>query len=341
MKKIVRLCTFLTMIFCLAACGKSVEAQIAEQLELGQKYLAELNYEEAIVAFNKVIELDAKSIPAYTGLGQVYEAQAEAAAEAKDQDAAVKLYELAAEMYEKIQEIDASNDESYEHLVVIYTKIGDLDRLGNLIEKYQGTEDTEDLKSSIEVIEEIKELLMAEEFDSVHELLVSDRFLLFREMILSDNTLIIELEDGKGLGFYPVGERHMVYYGDYVDGKREGQGIWIRATENTYYCVGEWKNDIPNGYQERTTNYYVLAGQVINGLWDGPVVYTVRRDGTEMYGSLVNGKWNIIRELDEDELEDFDGAEKVGEVAMGDNGETMFIEDPDEIEAVVGFDPNW
>ena len=65
------------MIFLLAAvllsgCGKSVEQQIAEQLELGNKYLTESDYEQAIVAFNKVIELDPKQADAYIGLTQVY-----------------------------------------------------------------------------------------------------------------------------------------------------------------------------------------------------------------------------------------------------------------------------
>ena len=45
------------MLFSLIGCTKTVEQQIAEQLELGQKYLAEANYEEAVIAFNKVIEL--------------------------------------------------------------------------------------------------------------------------------------------------------------------------------------------------------------------------------------------------------------------------------------------
>ena len=70
MRKLVLI--FLLMTACLAGCGKSVEKQIAEQLELGEKYLTENNYEQAIVAFNKVIELDPKQADAYIGLTQVY-----------------------------------------------------------------------------------------------------------------------------------------------------------------------------------------------------------------------------------------------------------------------------
>lgn len=44
------------------ACGNSIERQIAEQLELGEKYLNELNYEEAIVALQKVIDLEPRNV---------------------------------------------------------------------------------------------------------------------------------------------------------------------------------------------------------------------------------------------------------------------------------------
>ena len=63
---------FLLMAVLLAGCGKSVKKQIAEQLELGNKYLTEANYEQAIVAFNKVIELDPKQVIAYEKLADSY-----------------------------------------------------------------------------------------------------------------------------------------------------------------------------------------------------------------------------------------------------------------------------
>ena len=62
-------------LFTTSACGRSINQQIKEQLELGQKYLAELNYEEAVIAFQKVIELDEKNVEAYVGLNQAYSVQ--------------------------------------------------------------------------------------------------------------------------------------------------------------------------------------------------------------------------------------------------------------------------
>ncbi|EHO53097.1 tetratricopeptide repeat protein, partial [Lachnospiraceae bacterium oral taxon 082 str. F0431] len=56
----------------LAGC-KSKEAKVQEQLDLGSKYMAELDYESAIVALNKAIKLDPKNVDAYKMLAEVYE----------------------------------------------------------------------------------------------------------------------------------------------------------------------------------------------------------------------------------------------------------------------------
>lgn len=51
---------------------KSKAERVQEQLDLGQKYLTESNYTEAILAFTKAIEIDPESIPAYMGRAQAY-----------------------------------------------------------------------------------------------------------------------------------------------------------------------------------------------------------------------------------------------------------------------------
>ena len=67
------------IIFVLALLGvlligcKSKEARVQEQLDLGSKYMAELDYESAIVALNKAIKLDPKNVDAYKMLAEVYE----------------------------------------------------------------------------------------------------------------------------------------------------------------------------------------------------------------------------------------------------------------------------
>ena len=46
--------------------------RLSRQLDLGQKYLEEQNYEQAIVAFNEAIEIDPMSVEAYLGLADAY-----------------------------------------------------------------------------------------------------------------------------------------------------------------------------------------------------------------------------------------------------------------------------
>ena len=55
----------------LTACG-SKAATAAEKIELGQKYLTELNYTEAVAAFTEVIGLDPDNIEAYMGRAEAY-----------------------------------------------------------------------------------------------------------------------------------------------------------------------------------------------------------------------------------------------------------------------------
>lgn len=52
--------------------ANSAGRRLAEQLELGQKYLEELNYEQAVVAFEAAIAIDPKCEEAYMGIAEAY-----------------------------------------------------------------------------------------------------------------------------------------------------------------------------------------------------------------------------------------------------------------------------
>lgn len=65
------------MMLLIAGCAQTTEDKISAQLALGQKYLLEQDYEQAIVAFNKIIELDPRQIEAYEGLMDAYTATAD------------------------------------------------------------------------------------------------------------------------------------------------------------------------------------------------------------------------------------------------------------------------
>ena len=56
----------------LTACSSKAE-KVREKLELGQKYLTEQNYTEAVASFTEAIGLDPENITAYVGRAQAYE----------------------------------------------------------------------------------------------------------------------------------------------------------------------------------------------------------------------------------------------------------------------------
>lgn len=120
MKKARLLAYILVICALLSACSKSPEQQIEEQLELGQKYLLEENYEQAIVAFTKVIELDSKLVSAYVGRGDAYATWAKVS----DEEDALEKYQSAAIDYETALGLEET-EELIERVTELYIQLAD------------------------------------------------------------------------------------------------------------------------------------------------------------------------------------------------------------------------
>ncbi|MEW6573250.1 MAG: tetratricopeptide repeat protein [Bacillota bacterium] len=56
-------------------CGADTSAKVTKQLELAVKYLSENKFEEAILAYQEVLEIDRKNVMAYKGLSVAYQMQ--------------------------------------------------------------------------------------------------------------------------------------------------------------------------------------------------------------------------------------------------------------------------
>lgn len=54
------------------ALSQSRASKIADQLDIGEKYLEELKYEKALAAYNEVLKIDPKNEKAYLGMAEVY-----------------------------------------------------------------------------------------------------------------------------------------------------------------------------------------------------------------------------------------------------------------------------
>ena len=71
--KLSMLLNIFLLIAVLSSCSSPVRSLTAEELlDLGEKYLLELNYEEAVVQFTKLLEIEPKNPRGYLGLAEVY-----------------------------------------------------------------------------------------------------------------------------------------------------------------------------------------------------------------------------------------------------------------------------
>jgi len=139
--------TLIIAVLFLVSCGRSLDVRIREQLDLGQKYLTELNYEQAVLAFTKAIELDPKNAEAYTGLGSAYLGQ--------------KKYDEAVSAYETAVELDSGSWEAYEGAARGYESLG---RMGDAIAiAEQGIEDADPDEESREYVLSLYRKAVSEE----------------------------------------------------------------------------------------------------------------------------------------------------------------------------------
>ena len=86
MKKFITIFLTISLIFSLTSCTNVQKSDWQEHLDLGQKYLLDGDYEQAIIEFNKVIEIEPKNVDAYLGLAEAYVA-------ARDYDSAISVLE--------------------------------------------------------------------------------------------------------------------------------------------------------------------------------------------------------------------------------------------------------
>ncbi|CDX04955.1 Prokaryotic membrane lipoprotein lipid attachment site profile [Desulfitobacterium hafniense] len=124
----------------LTSCSKpTVTLSAAELLDLGEKYLLELNYEQAVVCFTSVIEIEPKNVRAYVGRGNAYVLWDE-------------QLDLAKSDYEKAIEIDDKCTEGYLGLVDVYIRLNEFDKALEIAELGYTKTGNDTLKAKIDEI---------------------------------------------------------------------------------------------------------------------------------------------------------------------------------------------
>ena len=141
-KRVLRFAAFLLLAaMLLTSCASAGRSTTVSQLQLGQKYLSEMNYSEAIAAFTEAIRLDPNDIQAYLGRAQAYEAL-EKYEEARDDYTAV--IEKAGEMPYTQAQAYAGRAEINETLDEPVSAELDYSKALSLLEK-DGTGDAENI----------------------------------------------------------------------------------------------------------------------------------------------------------------------------------------------------
>lgn len=281
---------FLSVI--LTGCLKSKEERINEQLELGQKYLLEENYEEAIVAFTKVINLEEKEFQAYIGLAQAYTG-------AGDREQAQATLNQGLSIADALVE-DEKTEDMLQYIEKMHTLAQHLEAEGKIEELYY--EEIQNLADYLdENVGEIEEEMLMDEG--------------FQELAENLNEPFIREYNGSYIGIYPKG---YIYYGDMENGLREGKGIWLSQNAticdgNSYPCFylfeGMWKNDYPNGKgieishifgtSENIIPYTKTDGEYKDGYLDGRAMQIAIDNGGDkrtIYFNAVNGKPVFIKD---------------------------------------------
>lgn len=115
----VRLISIFAILLALLGCGKDTQLSIKEQLDLGNRYLAELNYEQAALTFQGVIEVENRNVDAWYGYAQSYVGLAESAPSGD----VLRYYQEAVDAYEMVLELEPERTEEYLELAELYEQM--------------------------------------------------------------------------------------------------------------------------------------------------------------------------------------------------------------------------
>ncbi len=218
--------------------------RLAEQLDLGNRYLEEMDFEQAVVAFTKAIEIDPMSMDAYIGAADAYVGlgEPERAKEVLEQGME-KISDVRLE--EKLKEIER-----------------ELDRIKREEEERRRAEEaaqteTEERRKVEAALKPLYEKLEAGEEEEVVVEYVWRENLIEVEGSYSptgdvENGIVLDMQKTER---YDGEEIPCFYYGEKTGGSYETIGKWyvVYGDDNEFGIIeyliyeGEWKNGMPNG----------------------------------------------------------------------------------------------
>lgn len=296
------------------------ENRLSRHLKMANKYLLTMEYERAIVEFDKAIEIDSMCMEAYQGKAEVY-------VDLNDYNQAVKTLEAGyLAVQEDNEEVLEGIGKCLEQYLSELIEEGKIDEAQANIEEYRyilsGTDfDTYMNQMEIEMKEmkyaallsEVQERIIAEEYDQVTELVKGPEFQDMTASLQVDQSYYVGERNqngersGLGTAVYSGYYGSYYYYGSWIQGKKSGYGKAIfpdSSSPDIPYTVfvGEWANDLPNGEGEEKCHiilseledgssilYSLYRGTFKDGLCDGEI-YT-----EETYADEIVGYWGTAK----------------------------------------------
>lgn len=249
--------------------------RVNRHLELANRYLEEMDYEQAVVAFDKVIAIDPMNVDAYLGKAEAYIGLDDydmAAATLEDgylaapEDGRIKenlidvylnvagnsagerTYEERLQIYDRLLELDGQNEavingleKCLEQYINSLLTEGKDDKVRALIEKYKDVLNGTDFDTFLAQAEmRMKEMEYASLLSAVQDLIIAENY----EQV---NVLVQTAEYQDMLGSLQVDGSY--YYGERnQDGKRDGTGIAVcKGYYSAYIYYGSWSEGERSG----------------------------------------------------------------------------------------------
>ena len=317
MKKI-KLLFILTLVGILLIGCKSKGARVQEQLDLGSKYMAELDYESAIVALNKAIKIDPKNVDAYKMLAEVYEKSGRPDDARATLEKMLDLDDLSSDSEDEIND----RIKNLDFLVAISKLPGEYDEPTALELSNTGSNDiyySVDTKDSRLVATDMKYtslILLDEEGSYIVKAYTVDSSGNKHDSTEVKYTIKLSKEHLEKDSWESIGNiyRYRGKDGKIITGWQQIDGSWYYFRENgdmatgvvdingTMYCFDE-DGVMLTGWQQINGNWYYLGddGIVKSGsqIIDGKQYY-FGDDGAMLIGwQQIDGKWYYITDSGE------------------------------------------
>jgi hypothetical protein len=310
----------------LASCAKPLGSlSVAELLDLGEKFLTEMNYEQAIVYFERLIEIEPKNPRGDTGL---------------------------AEAYIGFGDTDRAIEALRKGLELLPDDLAIAEMLGDLLHEQE--REARALEAQ-PILTEIAAFCSSEDYDAALDRMRADDFTKIDELSkFLNQPYIADTEYGR-IGVYGVDSEEygdcMIYFGGYNGDARDGSGLWLGCYKGNYIqnylAKGSWSDDKPNGemqvrdwFPDPAGNIitHTITGSVVNGLWNGDATWT-SEDSSATEISPVRfdmGHWVVI-EVDDGGRETLYVVSKKRVAGENYYMNGMALLNPDVSEGIIGY----